>query len=214
MALESNDLYLVNRAGTDYRVEYGAIKDDILGSVELPDGSPAVPTLENVLEVGNLAKPGQGIRFRVNKGDLPPTAKEVYEVEGGAGLRLGGVVSYYSLNEPFTLDTDNGATAFAFSTRRMTAVDDYYYAGDDLGNSFSAGFGLTGINYNSDYCQIDINSGGVLIRHGTYENPSLKISSSTYEGKSSIKADEFIGDGSKLTGVKAGIDWDSLPELT
>ena len=38
MALEDADLYLVNRAGTDYCVTYGVLKADIAGSIDL-DGT-------------------------------------------------------------------------------------------------------------------------------------------------------------------------------
>ena len=166
----------------------------------LPSGGGSI---SEVLAEGNTADPGQSLHFRVNQGDLPPFTRDIIDVEAGTGLRLGGLVSYYTINEAFTIDTDHGATDFTLCQRRMSAVDDYYFAHTPGGDFIAAGMGVSGISFSAENSHLELSPSVVNLRVGDFDDPLLRIEARTDIGTSSITAGEFIGDGSKLTNLPA-----------
>ena len=191
--LQITDLIVVGREGTSYQTTFEDFKDSIF--IDSPLGINEVLTKENTVD------PGQSLHFRVTAGDIPPFTTEIIDVDAASGLLLGGLVSYYTINEPFTLDTFGGATEFARSKRRISAVDDYYFAIDSNDKSITAGIGVNGINYSGDDAHLELSPGTLNLRVGEYDAPLLKIEAQRSDGKSSITAGEFIGDGSKLTNL-------------
>ena len=186
-----------------------------------PAGGGATSPINEVLTEGNIADAGQTLRFNIKKGDLPPVTRDQIDVEGGSGLRLGGLVSTYTINEPFTVDTENGTSEFAGSARRITAIDDYMVGMHPKGGQTQASIGMNGVSfYVSNDAKperrtaFNVGEGQFAISIGDSGNEIFDIDVRAYDGTSSITAGEFIGDGSKLTNLPAAvIDWDSLPEL-
>jgi len=194
---------------SDFNKYIDAYVKEVEGT-NLPGGAVGI---NEVLAEGDTANPGQSLHFKVNEGDIPPIKRDSIDIEGGSGLRLGGLVSYYTIREPFTLDTENGPTQeFAYSVRRISAVDDYFEAEHPKGGNVSTSIGLTGIQYASDRSSFDLDDGRFYARVGDYENPIFKIEVSNYDNESSVTAGEFIGDGSKLTNLPR-TTIDQLPSL-
>ena len=198
----------------------GNFKVDHEGSVQakefIGDGSkltnlPGVAVgVNEVLAEGNTADPGQTLHFKITEGDVPPITRDTIEFEGSAGLRLGGVMSYYHIKEPFTVDTGSGDVSdFQYATRQISAAEDSYWAQNDRGDVFNT-VGLNGYRFRNAGTFTEINKRGIRTWVEDKDNSSnhiLDINVSYSSGTSSIKAGEFIGDGSKLTNLP-----DSFPE--
>ena len=160
--------------------------------------------INEVLTEGNNADPGQSLNFGITQGDIPPFpfTRDSIDFDAGSGLRLGGLATYYTMNEPFSVDTENGVTQeFAYSTRRLSAVDDYYHAESRGGTTISTGVGVAGIFFRGSNGFFDVGNGTGVLTVGDPDAPILNIEARTYDGTSSITAGEFIGDGSKLTNL-------------
>ena len=196
---------------TGYATEQWVKKQDYLTSI--PD-TPST-SLESVLAAGNEAGPGQSIRMDLDEsnveeleailGSLPGgKQREVIEIEGRSGLRLGGSVSTYTFNEPITIDLEEGeVSTFQACRRKMSAPGDLYTGGTSLGHYSELTVGVGGFKYWSENCvDISIHSYGYKIEtKNDAGEDGLEICWHRTSNRSHVKADEFIGDGSKLTGV-------------
>jgi len=189
--------------------------------IEIPEsgGGGEPQTLESVLAAGNEAGPGQSIRMHLDESDLENIQEEIeanigslsggkqreaINIEGRSGLRLGAAVSTYTFNEPFHVDLDEGEVSlFQACHRKMTAAGDLFTGGTSEGSYTEAKFGIGGFSYWSDFCvNISIHGYGYTVdcKNDAGEE-SLKIHWHRSSNRSYVKANEFIGDGSKLTGV-------------
>ena len=206
---------LSDYAKTEYVDSADAALNDLIAAntqaiEELPTGG-AASGINEVLTEGNTADPGQSLHFRVTEGSLPPFKRDTIEIEGGSGLRLGGVVSTYTLNEPFSIDTEHGVTMeFGSSLNRISGADIYIYGSHPkLDSGIEASIGLNGITYSADTTSLDIEPGYVRFAVGEYLSENFKIvansdSSSvraTEVEATTVTATEFIGNGSKLTNL-------------
>ena len=161
----------------------------------LPGGAVGI---SEVLAEGDTADPYQTLSFKLESGNIPeiPYLKEIIEIDGGSGFRLGSLVSYMTMNEPFSINTapspfglDIEVTEFQKATRRMSAADDYYYSTNDRGDLF-AGFGLTGLNYRDGGVYARFSGSEIRLR---FEDPNdrsappfLDIDASKYNNKATI----------------------------
>lgn len=207
--LENTDLVLVGRGGTSYQTTFEDFKDNIF--IDSPLG------ISEVLSEGNTADPAQSLHFNISGGDLPPIRTvDTIDFDGSAGLRLGGLVSYYHINEPFTVDTGSGdVSEFEYATRQMTTMEDHYFTTNSEGDVFTQ-VGLWGIRYRDKGTEVYLTQNNIQIRIKDKNNPdnyAFNIQAEAFSGSSSIKADEFIGDGSKLTNVSLP-DFRTLTPLT
>ena len=173
-------------------------------AAEVPDDAAPI---NEVLAEGNTADPAQSLHFSISEGDIPPiTTVDTIDFDGGAGLRLGGLVSYYHINQPFTVDTDSGdVSEFEYATKQMTVVEDAYYTTNDEGDVFNR-VGLNGYKFRSSGTHTEINKRGIQVwvkDEDDEDNFIFRVDVEAYDGRSSIKAGEFIGDGSKLTNLPA-----------
>jgi hypothetical protein len=202
---------------TGYATEQWVKKQGYLTSIPDVPNSPDIPSpsLDAVLKAGNKANPGQSIRMEVDESDVEELEailgslsggkqREAINIEGRSGLRLGAAVSTYTFNEPFNVDLDEGEVSlFQACQRKMTAAGDLFTGGTSEGSYTEAKFGIGGFSYWSDFCvNINIHGYGYTVncRNDAGEE-SLKIHWHKSSNRSYVKADEFIGDGSKLTGV-------------
>ena len=223
--LKSTDLIVVGRGGTSYQTTFEDFKDSVF--IDSPLG------INDVLTENNVADPAQSLHFRITEGDIPPTRTvDTINFDGGSGLRLGGLVSYYHINTPFTVDTGSGdVSEFEYATRQMSTMEDAYFTTNSEGDVFTQ-VGLWGIRYRDKGTEVYLTQNNIQIRMKDKNDPNnyaFNIESEAFSGRSSIKADEFIGDGSKLTNLPTpdvdaytkvesdanfiGQDISSLPEL-
>lgn len=177
----------------------------------LPSGSSVRYPIKEVLAEGNQAEAGQTLHFRVKESEIPdiPFTRGSIDIEGGSGFRLGGLVSYYTMNAPFSIDTGSGnVTEFDNSVCRLSAADAYYH-GDLDGTYCEGSVGITGLQFWSNQTGLSCNHYGFNLRVGEdSRNPLLSIRTDerettpgTWEPFSVVQATEFIGDGSKLTNL-------------
>ena len=163
--------------------------------------------ISEVLAEGNTADPAQSLHFNISGGDLPPIRTvDTIDFDGSAGLRLGGLVSYYHINEPFTVDTGSGdVSEFEYATRQMSTMEDAYFTTNSEGDVFTQ-VGLWGIRYRDKGTEVNINDNNIQLKVKDKDDPDnyiFNIDVGAFGGTSSIKAGEFIGDGSKLTNLPA-----------
>jgi hypothetical protein len=196
---------------TGYATEQWVKKQDYLTSI--PD-NPST-SLDAVLKAGNKARPGQSIRMDMDESDMEELEatlgslsggkqREAIDIESRSGLRIGGCVSTYTFNEPITIDLDEGyVSKFQACRRKMSAPGDLYTGGTPLGDYSELTVGVGGFQYWADDCvNISIHSYGYKIEtKNDAGEDGLKIYWSRTSNRSYVRAGEFIGDGSKLTGV-------------
>ena len=195
--LKSTDLIIVGREGTSYQTTFEDFKDSVF--IDSPLG------INDVLTENNVADPAQSLHFRITEGDIPPTRTvDTINFDGGSGLRLGGLVSYYHINTPFTVDTGSGEVSeFEYATRQMSTMEDAYFTTNSEGDVFTQ-VGLWGIRYRDKGTEVYLTQNNIQLRIKDKDNPdnyAFNIEAEAFSGRSSIKADEFIGDGSKLTNL-------------
>lgn len=216
---------------TGYATERWVKKQGYLTSIpdipEVPDvpdvpNIPDIPSpsLDSVLEAGNKAKPGQSIRMEVDESDLEEieailgsfsggTQSKAIDIEGRSGLRIGGCVSTYTFNEPITIDLAEGdVSTFQVCHRRTSAPGDFYTGGTSLGDYSEVYVGVGGFQYWADDClNISIHSYNYKVEcKNDAGEEGLKIYWHRSSNRSYVKADEFIGDGSKLTNLPVDED--------
>ena len=171
----------------------------------LPTGGGGAVGINEILAEGDTADPYQTLTFKLESGNIPeiPYSKEVIDFEGSSGLRLGSLVSYYHMKEPFSVNTENGETSeFQWATRRLSVADDYYYTANDRGDVW-ASFGLTGIQYRDAGTFFRVNSSECKWYFEDPEDRDAKnwfeLNVSRYDNRAelfckTIQANEFIGD--------------------
>lgn len=206
-----------------------------------PDGSGAVPTLDEVLGQGNIAKPGQSIRFSTSPApiSLPNEMAEVLgTIEPGFGSYQGALLKLTYITPEVTIEGDgddawlgdefvNGVYKFESATATQIWTENP----DTRGGEPAYSAGLKGIKWdpykgtdsgqqgrsfwvNPYSLQLRSERHNLLLSSGwdgyatfTIDGANAKINTDT----GTIEAKEFIGDGSKLTGLPEG--WKHLPDL-
>ena len=131
MALESNDLYLVNRAGTDYRVEYGTIKADILSAVPEVELEGALVYKGAVDAVENLPADAAG-------GEIYSVGTTYYVMTHSGFVEMGQAdevdLSGYAKTEDIPTDNAQLSNGAGYITKGegAAALADYLKSGDNV----------------------------------------------------------------------------------
>jgi hypothetical protein len=181
MALQSTDLFVVNRAGTSYKVEYNVLKNDLTYTLPTATGT----TLGGVKVGANLAIASDGTLSAnlpgalVYKGTIAATAAAPASPASG---------DVHILSSAGTLA---GATWGTLAGTSVNAGDMLIYAGtswDHVGSTAATG-GVTAVNVTAP-----------ITKGGTAAAPLIGVADATAAAKGVVQ----LADAAAITAATAG----------
>ena len=171
-------------------------------------------SVRDVLAEGNIADPGQTLKFRVTGAGVSynvPTTTNTITLDGRFASRYGASASIHQVNEPFTIDTESGISSYQNAKGYLAAhevgFNGQYQSGG--GNEYVAysNFGIGAVYWSStrqgvgadpnNDVSLNIASSGL-----SFQSPNLKITSAgNVSIAGTIGVGTIYGDGSGLTNV-------------